>query len=118
MAVFIALGTYTEQGFSQKRQTVSRAEDFKLLATQYGMAVKDIFWMRGQQYDMVAILEGPSCAIAQAFLLVMNIRGNIRTQLLRAHTAKEIEALLVAAASEAPEEALGVISDHHLEPIA
>jgi uncharacterized protein with GYD domain len=88
-------------------QTVSCKEDFKLLAVQYGMAVKDIFWMRGQQYDMVAILEGPSCATAKALLLVMNMRGNIRTQLLRAHSAEEIQAFAVATVAEAAEPSLG-----------
>jgi uncharacterized protein with GYD domain len=116
MAIFIALGTYTEQGFRQLRQTVSRAEDFKHLAVQYGMTVKDIFWMRGQQYDMVATLEGPSCATAQALLLVINMRGNIRTHLLRAYAAEEIEAFLAESAAEPPEEALGLISNVRLEP--
>lgn len=110
MANFIALGTYTEQGFRQIRQTVSRTEDFKLLAVQYGMAVKDIFWMRGQQYDMIATLEGLSCAAAQALLLVINMRGNIRTQLLRAYSAEEIEAFSVELTAGASQEALGAVS--------
>jgi uncharacterized protein with GYD domain len=109
MAIFIALGSYVEQGFHQMGKTISRTEDFKLLAVQYGMAVKDIFWMQGQQYDMAAILEGPSCKTAQALLLVVNMRGNIRTQLFRAHSAEEIEAFSVKSAADAPEPALGAI---------
>jgi uncharacterized protein with GYD domain len=116
MAIFIALGTYTDQGFREIKQTVSRTEDFKLLARQYKMTVKDVFWMRGQQYDMVTILEGPDCATAQALLLVINMRGNIRTQLLRAHTASEIEAFL-GASTAAPVEALGLISDKSLASV-
>jgi uncharacterized protein with GYD domain len=118
MAIFIALGAYTEQGSRQMRHTVSRTEDFKLLAVQYGMTVKEVFWMRGQQYDMVAILEGPSCATAHALLLVMNMRGNVRTQLLRAHTAEEIEAFCAEAVGEGSNEAVGVIADRALELIS
>ena len=117
MAIFIALGTYTDQGFREVKQTVSRTEDFKLLAKQYGMTVKDVFWMRGQQYDMVTILEGPSCVVAEALLLVINMRGNIRTQLLRAYTAAEIEVLLEASTSITPDEALGLINDARFTPV-
>lgn len=98
MAIYVALGTYTEQGFREINQSVSRTEDFKVLAKQFGVTVKDVFWMRGQQYDMVTILEGPDQATADALLLIMNKKGNIRTQLLRAYTAREMELFLAAAA--------------------
>jgi uncharacterized protein with GYD domain len=112
MAVFLALGSYTEQGFRQTKQPVSCTEDFKRLAVQYGMAVKDVFWMRGQQYDMVAVLEGPNRETAQALLLVINTRGNVRTQLLRAYAAEEIEAFSVGSTAEAPNETVGAVADH------
>jgi uncharacterized protein with GYD domain len=98
MAMYIALGTYTDQGFREIDKTVSRTEDFKTLAIQFGMSVKDVFWMRGQQYDLVAILEGPDRATAEALLLVINTKGNVRTHLLRAYTAAEIEQFLCVAA--------------------
>ena len=116
MAIFIALGTYADQGCREAKQTVSCTADFKLLAKQYGMTVKDVFWMRGQQYDMVTVLEGPSCGVAQALLLVINMRGNIRTQLLRAHTSAELEAALAAATAHATE-ALGLSSSGRLAPV-
>jgi uncharacterized protein with GYD domain len=112
MAIFLALGSYTEQGFRQTRQPVSCTEDFKRLAAQYGMAVKDVFWMRGQQYDMVTVLEGPNRETAQALLLVMNMRGNVHTQLLRAYAAEEIEAFPVGSTAEASNEAVGAVADH------
>jgi uncharacterized protein with GYD domain len=118
MAIFIALGTYTDQGFREIKQTVSCTEDFKLLAKQYGMTVKDVFWMRGQQYDMVTILEGPDCATAQALLLVINMRGNIRTQLLRAYAAEEIEAFFGDASARAPGGALGLVANAQLQSAA
>lgn len=118
MAIFIALGTYTDQGFREIRQTVSRTDDFKLLAVQYGMMVKDVFWMRGQQYDMVTILEGPDCATAQALLLVINMRGNIRTQLLRAYSAMEIAVFLGGVTALAPSGALGLIANTRLQSAA
>ena len=46
MAMYIALGTYTDQGFREIDKTVSRTEDFKTRAIQFGMSVKDVFWMR------------------------------------------------------------------------
>jgi uncharacterized protein with GYD domain len=98
MAVYIALGTYTDQGFREIDQTINRTKDFKSLAEQHGMHVKDVFWMRGQQYDMVTILEGPDRATADALLLLMNKKGNIRSQLLRAYTAMEMGEFLATAA--------------------
>jgi uncharacterized protein with GYD domain len=98
MAMYIALGTYTDQGFREIDKTVSRTEDFKTLALQFNMRVKDVFWMRGQQYDLVAILEGPDRATAEALLLVVNAKGYVRTHLLRAYTAVEIEQFLLVAA--------------------
>jgi uncharacterized protein with GYD domain len=98
IAVYVALGTYTDQGIREINQTVSRTRDFKSLAEQYGMTVRDVFWMRGQQYDMVTTLEAPDQGTADTLLLVMNKKGFIRTQLLRAYTAAEIETFLTAAA--------------------
>ncbi|WP_158817597.1 GYD domain-containing protein [Methylocapsa sp. S129] len=98
MAIYVAFGTYTDQGIREIDQTVSRTNDFKALAKQFGVTVRDVFWMRGQQYDMVTILEGPDQPAADALLLIMNKKGFIRTQLLRAYTAAEIEMFLATAA--------------------
>lgn len=98
MAIYVALGTYTDQGVREINQTVNRTSEFKSLATKYGVTVRDVFWMRGQQYDMVTILEAPDQGTADALLLIVNKKGFIRTQLLRAYTASEVESFLAAVA--------------------
>jgi uncharacterized protein with GYD domain len=54
--------------------------------------------MRGQQYDMVSILEAPDRATADALVLLLNKKGNIRSQLLRAYNAAEMCEYLATAA--------------------
>ena len=93
MATYILLGTFTDQGIKNVKDTTKRVQDFKEMATKAGATVKHVFWCHGQ-FDTVAILEAPSSEIASAIALSVGSLGNIHTQLRRAFTEDDMEVIL------------------------
>ncbi len=93
MATYILLGTFTDQGIKNVKDTTKRVQDFKEMATKAGATVKHVFWCHGQ-FDTVAILEAPSSEIASAIALSVGSRGNIHTQLRRAFTEDDMQVIL------------------------
>lgn len=93
MATYILLGTFTDQGIKNVKDTTKRVQDFKEMATKAGATVKHVFWCHGQ-FDTVAILEAPSSEIASAIALSVGSLGNIHTQLRRAFTEDDMQVIL------------------------
>jgi uncharacterized protein with GYD domain len=93
MATYLILGKYTEQGIRKIKGTTKRAEAFRALAKRKGATVKEIYWTMGR-YDVVTIIEVPDDDTASALLLAAGSLGNVRTETLRAYTAREIASIL------------------------
>jgi uncharacterized protein with GYD domain len=93
MASFVILANFTEQGVRHVRDTVQRAEAFKVLANSAGAAVKDMYWTLGP-YDIVAICEAPDDETITALSLSVASFGNVTTQTLRAFPAAEMAKIL------------------------
>jgi len=93
MATFIALGSFTEQGIRNVKDTVKRADMVKEAAQKAGITMKEIFWTLGS-HDMVVIFEAPDDASITAFALAVGMAGNVRTQTLRAFSRSEMTAIL------------------------
>ncbi|HEY4719374.1 MAG: GYD domain-containing protein [candidate division NC10 bacterium] len=93
MATYVILGKYTEQGIRKIKGTTKRAEAFRALAKRKGATVKEIYWTMGR-YDVVTIIEVPDDDTASALLLAAGSLGNVRTETLRAYTAREIASIL------------------------
>jgi uncharacterized protein with GYD domain len=93
MATYLLLGTFTDQGIRNVRETTKRVQDFKEMATKAGATVKHVFWCHGQ-FDTVALLEAPSSEIASAVALSVGSLGNIQTQLRRAFTEEDMQVIL------------------------
>jgi uncharacterized protein with GYD domain len=93
MATYILLGTFTDQGIRNIKDTVKRAEAVRVAGKKVGVAVKDVYWTLGQ-YDVAAILDAPDEAAATSLALSIGSLGNVRTQLLRAFNEKEIGSIL------------------------
>jgi uncharacterized protein with GYD domain len=93
MATYIMLGSFTDQGIRNVKDTTKRADAVKEAAKKYGTTMKEIFWTMGQ-YDMVVTLEAPDDASVSAFALAVGSAGNIRGQTLRAYSKDEMNALL------------------------
>jgi len=93
MASFVVLANFTEQGIRHVKDTLQRAEAFRELAKNVGVAVKDMYWTLGQ-YDIVAICDAPDDETATALSLSVASFGNVRTQTLRAFSAAEMGQIL------------------------
>ena len=93
MALYIVLGSFTDQGIRGVKDTPKRAEAFKSMAKKAGATVKEIFWTLGQ-YDIVAIVDAPDEITMTALGLSTGTLGNVRTQTLRAFTAADMKTIL------------------------
>ena len=93
MATFIVLGSFTEQGIRNIKESPKRTEAFKALAAKVGVKVKDIYWTLGN-YDIVSIVESPDTATATSLGLAVASLGNLRTETLTAFSAEEFGKIL------------------------
>jgi len=93
MATYVVLGTFTEQGVRNAKDSPKRADAFKEMAKKCGVTVKDLYWAQGQ-YDIVTILEAPDDLSATALSLSVGALGNIRTQTLRACSAADMQGII------------------------
>lgn len=93
MATFIVLASFTDQGIKNVKQTIERAEAFKHMATKAGASVKDMYWTLGSR-DVVAICEAADDETATALSLSVAMRGNVRSETLRAFSLAEMKAIL------------------------
>ncbi len=93
MATFISLVGFTDKGIQAVRQTVARAEAFKVLARSLGVTVKEIYWTVGL-YDLVIVMEAPDEETVSALALTVGALGNVRTQTLRGFSAEEMNRII------------------------
>lgn len=93
MATYILLGTFTDQGIRNIKDTTKRAEAIRGMATKAGVTVSDMYWTLGQ-YDVAAILDSPDEESVTSLALNIGALGNVHTQLLRAFDEEEITSIL------------------------
>lgn len=93
MATFVVLGSFTEQGIRNARDSVKRADMVKEAAAKAGIQMKEILWTLGS-HDMVVTFEAPDDAAMTAFALSVGAMGNVRTQTMRAFDRAEMAAIL------------------------
>lgn len=93
MPTYIVLGSYTDQGIRQIKNTTKRTEAVKEMARKSGATVKDTFWTLGA-YDFVSIVEAPDDQAMMAFGMSVGALGNARTQTLRAFSPADIGAII------------------------
>jgi len=93
MAHYVTLVSFTDQGARTIKDAVKRAEAAKQAAATFGVTIKEVLWTQGQ-YDLVIISESNDEIAANAFVLNAVKAGNIRTQVMRAFTAAEMQKIL------------------------
>jgi len=92
MKTYVALCRFTEQGIRSVKDTTRRADAVKEAAGKFG-ATMQIYWTSGR-FDLLAIIDAPDEESANAFALSIGTAGNIRTEMLRAFTKDEMNAIL------------------------
>lgn len=93
MSNYILLGSFTDQGIRNVKDTTKRADAVRAMAKKLGVTVNEMYWTLGQ-FDVAVTLDAPDEATATSLALSIGALGNVRTQLLRAFTEKEIGGVL------------------------
>ena len=93
MATYLVLGSFTDQGIRNVKETTNRAEAFRAMAGDMRVEVKDLFWMNGP-YDICCVLEATDELAINALALKIGMMGNVKTQTMRAFNAQEMSSLL------------------------
>ena len=93
MATYISLVQFTDKGIQAAKETTQRVTDWAAKVKSMGVSIKDMYWTLGH-YDQVCVFEAPNDETAASVLLAADMLGNIRTQTMRAFTAKEMESIL------------------------
>jgi uncharacterized protein with GYD domain len=96
MPTYVSLINWTDQGAKNFRESTKRAEDFTKLVKKNGGKVRELVWTVGE-YDIVSVIEFPDDESGVAALLQVGSAGNIRTNTLRAFSAREMEGIVARA---------------------
>ena len=93
MPQFIAMVNWTDQGIKGLKESPSRAQAFKDMATELGCTVQGLFFTMGR-YDIAVRIEAPDDATMSALMLKVGQLGNVRSETLRAYTEEEFAAMV------------------------
>ena len=93
MVTYCVLGSFTEQGVRNAKESPKRAEAFKAMAKKCGVTVKELYWAQGQ-YDVVTILESPDDLAVTSLALSVGALGNVRTQTLRLFSPADMKGII------------------------
>ena len=93
MKTYIALCHFTDQGIRSVKDSTKRADAVKELARKFGASMSQLYWTSGR-YDLVAVIEAEDEESANAFSLSIGAAGNIRTEILRAFSRDDMNAVL------------------------
>jgi uncharacterized protein with GYD domain len=93
MPIYIQLGSYTQKGIENIKDSPKRLEDAKKLAKSLGGEIKEFYYTMGQ-YDFVAIIEVPNDKEMTKGILTIAMGGNVRTETLKASTVGEMKEIL------------------------
>ena len=93
MKTYIALCHFTDQGIRGVKDTTKRSDAVRELAKKFGASMSQLYWTSGP-YDLVAVIDAEDEASANAFGLSIGAAGNIRTEMLRAFSKDEMNAIL------------------------
>ena len=97
MATYILLGTFTDQGIRNIKDTKKRAEAIRAAAKKMGITAKGFYWTLGR-YDVATLFDAPDDETMTALALHVGSQGNVHTQILRAFDEDEIGPILAQAA--------------------
>jgi len=89
MPHYIVLGKWTDQGITNVRETIQRAEATRAQVQEHGFSLGQVYWTFGH-YDIVAIGEAPDDESAAAFSLEVGSAGNLRTTTMRGYDRDEM----------------------------
>jgi uncharacterized protein with GYD domain len=87
--LYVILWNWTDQGIRNVKDTIKRAEAFKVEMQKTGGKVIGFYYIAGQ-YDGIIVAEAPSDDVMMSALLSLGSKGNVRTTTLKAFSESEI----------------------------
>lgn len=96
MATYLMLGSFTEQGIRNIKDTRKRADAMRAAAKKFGVTAVNVFWTLGQ-YDVAVVYDAPDDESMTSLALAIGAQGNVRTQILRAFDESEIGPIVAKA---------------------
>ena len=93
MPTYISLVNWTEQGITNVKETLQRADRSAELAQKHDCTLSQLYWTVGP-YDLVSIFDAPNDESATAYLLDVGMGGDVRTTTLRAYDREEISRII------------------------
>lgn len=84
---------FTDRGVRNVKDTTKRAKAFQAIGVKTRVNLKEICWTMGR-YDVVVMTEAPDDETISRTMLSLGALGNVRTETLRAFSAKEMDKLL------------------------
>jgi uncharacterized protein with GYD domain len=93
MPRYVELVHWTEQGITNVKDTIQRAEAVKRLVASMGGEMTELLWTQGR-YDLVGIMTAPDDETAAAIGLAIGRSGAVRTETLRAFDANEMATIV------------------------
>ena len=93
MPTYVSLVNWTDQGIKHYRDSVRRAEDYRVLVEKSGGQVRQLVWTLGE-YDLVVVTDFPDDETATAVVLQTVAGGNVRTTTLKAFDAEQMTAII------------------------
>jgi uncharacterized protein with GYD domain len=88
MATYITLGTYTEHGAKNMKDSPARLEAAKEVTESFGGEYREFFLTFGQ-YDFVYVADFPDDEAAAKAMLTVAGAGAVQTETLKAFTEPE-----------------------------
>jgi uncharacterized protein with GYD domain len=93
MVTYVSLFNWTDTGIKSVKETLNRSEENRRAIEQAGGRLIAVYWTQGA-YDVVAVTEWPDEETGMAFLLALGMRGNVRSETLRAFSAEDMQRIL------------------------
>ncbi len=93
MPTYVLLSKWTDQGIRTVKVSVARSQQLNASASTFGARLIGSWWTQGA-YDGVNVIEFPDDETASAAALTLGMIGNVRTELMRAFTAEEMQRIL------------------------
>jgi uncharacterized protein with GYD domain len=89
MPTYISLVNWTQEGITNVKETLQRADRSAELAQKHGCTLGQLYWTVGP-YDLISVFDAPDDESASAYGLEVGMRGEVRTTTLRAYDREEI----------------------------
>ena len=83
MAIFIVLGSFTQEGITKIKESPQRFEAAKKVTESLGGTIKEFYYTMGR-YDFISIIEAPSYEAMMKGLMTIGSAGAIKTETLQA----------------------------------